>query len=137
MIQPLFNNHDKNIRLDFSFREAAGKSPSHAPTFNGNPDYVITSFIHETDNSVNIGYGEVKPLTAACNHYLVNWDLVHLGIFEKNAIDQNKLGGSLSIHVVDGLYTMTELLRVQCPMSISELSGYDANLSQLKKGLDV
>jgi hypothetical protein len=29
------------------------------PTFNGNPDCIVTSFIHETDNGVNIGYGEV------------------------------------------------------------------------------
>ncbi|MCL8582563.1 hypothetical protein NAB68_17650, partial [Proteus mirabilis] len=33
----------------------------------------------------------------------------------------------------DSLYTMTELLRVQCPMSISELSGYVAKFSQLKE----
>ncbi|KAG1050142.1 hypothetical protein G6F43_007561 [Rhizopus delemar] len=150
MIQPLFDDHDKNIRLDFTFTEPADKSPTHAHIFNGNPDCIVASFMHETDNCVSIGYGEVKPLTTANNHYLVNWDLVRLGMFGKNTINQNKLRGSLSIHVVaphiiyyimqlnaDGLYTMTELLRVQCPMSISELSGYVAKFSQVKEVLDV
>ncbi|CAO3678460.1 unnamed protein product [Rhizopus microsporus] len=50
MIQPLFDDHDKNIRLDFTFTEPTDKSPTHAPTFNGNPDY----------NDINIGYGESK-----------------------------------------------------------------------------
>ena len=61
--------------------EVADKSVSHAPTFNGNSDCIITSFIHEADNGVNIGYGEAKPLTTACNHCLVNWSLVRLGMF--------------------------------------------------------
>jgi hypothetical protein len=100
MIQPLFDDHDKNIRLDFTLTEPADKSPTHASTFNGNTDCIITSFMHEADNGVNIGYREVKPLTTANNHYLVNWGLVRLGMFGKNTIDQNKLGGSLSIYVV-------------------------------------
>jgi hypothetical protein len=37
----------------------------------------------------------------------------------------------------DGLYTMTELFRLQCPMSVSELSGYVANFSQLKEVLAI
>ncbi|KAG1135864.1 hypothetical protein G6F37_012442 [Rhizopus arrhizus] len=150
MIQPLFDDHDKNIRLDFTLTEPADKSLTHASTFNGNTDCIITSFMHETDNGVNIGYRKVKPLTTANNHYLVNWGLVRLGMFGKNTIDQNKLGGSLSIYIVvphiiyyiirlnaDSLYTMTKLLRVQCPVSISELSGYVAKFSQLKEVFDV
>ena len=57
MIQPLFDDHDKSIQLDFTFTEPTDKSPIHAPTFNGHPDCIIMSFIYETDNSVNIGYG--------------------------------------------------------------------------------
>ncbi|KAL4206234.1 hypothetical protein AB4K20DRAFT_1923996 [Rhizopus microsporus] len=60
MIQPLFDDHDKNIRLDFTFTEPTDKSPTHAPTFNGNPDCIIMSFMHEIDNDINIGYGESK-----------------------------------------------------------------------------
>ncbi|KAG1452553.1 hypothetical protein G6F56_007788 [Rhizopus delemar] len=125
MMQSIFDDYDKKIQLDFTFTEAADKSSAHASTFNGNPECIFTSFMHETDNGVNIGYGEVKPLKTANNHYLVNWHLVRLGMFGKKIIDQNKLGGSLSIHVVapyiiyyitqlnaDGLYTMIELFRI-------------------------
>ncbi|RCH90725.1 hypothetical protein CU097_000457, partial [Rhizopus azygosporus] len=45
------------MNLDFTFTEPTDKSPIHAPTFNGHPDCIIMSFIYETDNSVNIGYG--------------------------------------------------------------------------------
>lgn len=125
MMQSIFDDYDKKIQLDFTFTEVADKSSAHASTFNGNPECIFTSFMHETDNGVNIGYGEVKPLKTANNHYLVNWHLVRLGMFGKKIIDQNKLGGSLSIHVVapyiiyyitqlnaDGLYTMIELFRI-------------------------
>lgn len=36
----------------------------------------------------------------ASNHYLVNWDLVRLAFFGKNAVDDNHLGSNISIHVV-------------------------------------
>jgi hypothetical protein len=100
MLNPLFDDHDKRIRLEYIFTEAADKSPTRSPTFNGNLDCIVTSFIHETYNGVNIGYGEVKPLSTANNHHLVNWDLVRLGMFGKNAIDVNKLAGCLSMHIV-------------------------------------
>ncbi|KAG0865779.1 hypothetical protein G6F16_009967 [Rhizopus arrhizus] len=58
MIQPLFDDHDKNILLDFTLTEPVDKSPTHASTFNDNTDCIITSFMHETDNGVNIGYRE-------------------------------------------------------------------------------
>ncbi|KAI7849183.1 hypothetical protein BDC45DRAFT_574196 [Circinella umbellata] len=101
------------IAGDICAAEVADKSVSHAPTFNGNPDCIITSFIHEADNGVNIGYGEAKPLTTASPHII--YYIIQLK--------------------ADGLYTMTESLIVECPMSISELSGYVANLSQLKEVL--
>ncbi|CAO3700879.1 unnamed protein product [Rhizopus stolonifer] len=81
----------------------------------------------------------------ANNHYLVNWDLVRLALFGKSAIDNNHLGGNISIHIVapfiifyliklqsDGIYTMTELLRMQFPMSVSEVPAYLTNLQRLK-----
>ncbi|KAI8379659.1 uncharacterized protein BYT42DRAFT_613945 [Radiomyces spectabilis] len=60
----------------------------------------------------------------ASNHYLMNWDLVCLAFFGKNAIGDHHLGGNISIYIVapsivfyliklqsDGMYAMTELLR--------------------------
>lgn len=58
MVQLPFDDHDKNIRLDFTFTGPADKSPTHARTFDGNLDCIIMSFMYETDNGVNIGYGE-------------------------------------------------------------------------------
>ncbi|KAL0136188.1 hypothetical protein V8B55DRAFT_1291394, partial [Mucor lusitanicus] len=91
------------------------------------------------------GFGEVKRKTMAGNHYLINWDLLRLAVFGKNAIDGNKLSGNLAIHVVgphitfyliklhaDGLYIMTEMARVQCPMSVMEVPAYITNFSLLK-----
>ncbi|ORX45665.1 hypothetical protein DM01DRAFT_1294422 [Hesseltinella vesiculosa] len=138
-LQPLFDDHEQNIRLEFTSTEFADKH-KRPPNFNGCPDCIITSFPHQTDDGVNAGFGEVKRHSMAGNHYLVNWDLVRLAIFGKNAIDDNNLAGNLSIHVVapfitfyliklqaDGLYTMTELARVQCPMSVSEIPAYITN----------
>ncbi|KAG0981064.1 hypothetical protein G6F29_007367 [Rhizopus arrhizus] len=89
----------------------------------------------------------------AGNHYLVNWDLLRLAVFGKNAIDGNKLSGNLAIHVIGefrvgkkartspfigsnymlmDLYIMTELDRLQCPMSVMEVPAYITNFSRLK-----
>ena len=154
-LQPLFDNHERNIRFEFSCTDLADNH-KRSSGFNGCPDCTITIFQHQTDDGVNVGFSEVKRQSMAGNHYLVNWDLVRLGVFCKNAIDENKLSGNLAIHVVgefpdvkkvrvvliatltvfyflgpyitfyliklhaDGLYMMTELARLQCPMSVME-----------------
>ncbi|KAI9491411.1 hypothetical protein BDB00DRAFT_767051, partial [Zychaea mexicana] len=150
LLQPLFDNDDLNIRLDFTATELAEKC-KRPPNFNGCPDCIITRFTHQTDGGINIGYSEVKKISMARNHYLVNWDLVRLAFFGKNAIDDNHLGGNISIHIVgstfhrfyliklqsDGIYTMTELLRVQVPMSVSEVPAYLTNLARLKNVIHI
>ncbi|KAG1152309.1 hypothetical protein G6F37_001433 [Rhizopus arrhizus] len=149
LLQPLFDNDDLNIRLDFTAIELAEKC-KRPPNFNGCPDCIITRFPHQTDDGINIGYGEVKKISMASNHYLVNWDLVRLAFFGKNAIDDNHIGGNISIHIVapsivfylikvqsDGIYTMTELLRVQFPMSVSEVPAYLTNLPCLKNVIHI
>lgn len=73
LLQPLFDNDDLNIRLDFTATELAEKC-KRPPNFNGCPDCIITRFPHQTDDGINIGYGEVKKISMASNHYLVNWD---------------------------------------------------------------
>ncbi|KAI9276042.1 hypothetical protein BY458DRAFT_143541 [Sporodiniella umbellata] len=98
LLQPLFDNDDLNIRLDFTATEAAEKC-KRPPNFNGCPDCIITCFPHQTDDGFNIGYGEVKKISMASNHYLVNWDLVRLAFFGKNTIDDNHLDGNISIHI--------------------------------------
>ncbi|KAF7730280.1 hypothetical protein EC973_002523 [Apophysomyces ossiformis] len=100
-----------------------------------------------TDNYVacNIGFGEVKSESRSRNHRHVNFELVYLGIFAKNAIDNDSLTGTIAIHVVgthacfylvklkaDGLYIMIELGSMNVPLSIGDLRGYLAYLSDLK-----
>lgn len=153
-IQSLFDDHERDIRLEFTFTIPAD-SPDQAVSFTGNPDCIISMFPHQTDDKVNMGYGEVKRKSMGGNHYLVNWDLMRLATFGKNTIDENQLSGNLSIHIVgksllkkksrndcvlnelyvlgpvitfyitqlqaDGLYCMTELANIQCPMSVSAI----------------
>ncbi|KAI9012692.1 hypothetical protein CLU79DRAFT_722191 [Phycomyces nitens] len=100
LLEPLFDNDDLNIQLNFTGSELAEKY-KRPPQFNGCPDCIITCFPHQTDNGINVGYGEVKKHSMANNHYLTNWDLVRLAFFGKNAIDDNNLGGNISIHIVE------------------------------------
>lgn len=85
-LQPLFDNQERNIRFEFSSTELADNH-KRAPGFNGCPDCIITIFQHQTDDGANVGFGEVKRQSMAGNHYLVNWDLLRLAVFGKNAID--------------------------------------------------
>ncbi|ORE06109.1 hypothetical protein BCV72DRAFT_208051, partial [Rhizopus microsporus var. microsporus] len=91
---------------------------------------------------------EVKRFSMSENHFLVNWGLVRLALFGKNAMDRHSLRSNLSVHVVtpfmafyaiqlkaDGLYTMAELARVQFPMSILELPSILYKLYAPQKGL--
>ncbi|EPB86798.1 hypothetical protein HMPREF1544_06414 [Mucor circinelloides 1006PhL] len=103
LLQPLFDKDDLNIRLDFTATELAEKC-KRPPNFNGCPDCIITRFPHQTDDGINIGYGKVKKISMASNHYLVNWDLVRLAFFSKKAIDDNHLGGNISIHIVGSTF---------------------------------
>ncbi|CAO3674037.1 unnamed protein product [Rhizopus stolonifer] len=148
-MQPLFDDHERDIRLEFTFTEPSDNH-NREVSFTGCPDCIISVFPHQTDNAVNVGYGEVKRQSMAGDHYLVNLDLVRLATLGKNTINENELSGSLSIHVVgpyitfyliqlkaDGLYCMTELTHVQCPMSVSEVPAYITNFSNLKNVLHV
>ncbi|CEG83029.1 hypothetical protein RMATCC62417_17007 [Rhizopus microsporus] len=67
LLQPLFDNGDLNIRVDFTATELAEKC-KRPLNFNRRPDCTITRFPHQTDDGINIGYDEVKKITAASNH---------------------------------------------------------------------
>ncbi|KAG1447803.1 hypothetical protein G6F55_010941 [Rhizopus delemar] len=148
-IQPLFDDHERDIRLEFTFTEPADNY-NREVSFTGCPDCIITVFPHQTDDGVNVGYGEVKSQAMVGDHYLVNLDLMRLATLGKNSINENELTGNMSIHIVgpfitfyliqlnaDGLYCMTELAHVQYPMSVSEVPAYLTNFSNLKNVLHV
>ncbi|SAM03024.1 hypothetical protein [Absidia glauca] len=149
LLQPLFDNDNLNIKLDFTATDLSEKY-KRPSSFSGCPVCSITVFPHQTDKDINNDYNEIKGSSMTDNHRLENWDLIRLGFFAKQSIDSNNLDGNVCIHIVapflvfylvklqsDGmcrsrLYTMTELLRLQLPMSISELPAYLTNLSGLK-----
>ncbi|SAM09810.1 hypothetical protein [Absidia glauca] len=70
-LQPLFDNRERNVRLEFTATDLADKKKG-PPSFNGSPDYVITIFPHATDDGINIGFGEVKSSVVASDHRLVD-----------------------------------------------------------------
>ncbi|KAI9018105.1 hypothetical protein CLU79DRAFT_866679 [Phycomyces nitens] len=139
--QCLFDDDKRSIKLRWTSTDAVDSESK--------PDCLISII---TDNHVacNIGFGEVKSELEVKNHRLVNFDLIRLGVFAKNAIDKASLTGTIAIHVVgthacfylvqlkaDGLYTMTEIASVTVPLSIKDLRGYLAYASELKTILKV
>lgn len=90
------------MRLGFTATDLAGKQ-KRSPSFNGSPDYIITTFPHATVDDTNVGFGEVKWSTMADDHFLVNWDLMHLTMFGKGALNSNGLSANLAIHIIGRL----------------------------------
>ncbi|KAI9244742.1 hypothetical protein EDC94DRAFT_590698 [Helicostylum pulchrum] len=58
-MQPLFDDHERDIRLKFTFTEPADNH-NREVSFTGCPDCIISVFPHQTDNAMNVGYGEAK-----------------------------------------------------------------------------
>lgn len=92
-IQPLFDDHERDIRLEFTFTEPADNH-NREVSFTGCPDCIITVFSHQTDDGVNVGYGEVKSQAMVGDHYLVNLDLMRLATLGKNSMNENELTGN-------------------------------------------
>ncbi|CAO3620111.1 unnamed protein product [Mucor hiemalis] len=107
------------------------------------PDAIISS-VKQLEFGASLGFGEAKRYEKDCNRYGRCHDLLRLAIFTKNAIDINKLNGSLSFQIhgfnisffltrLDhrGIYTMVELGHMRFPESIEELPSF-ATLRNLK-----
>ncbi|ORE02554.1 hypothetical protein BCV72DRAFT_280627 [Rhizopus microsporus var. microsporus] len=139
--QCLFDDDQRSVKLRWTSTEAVDDESK--------PDCLI-SIMTANYVACNIGFGEVKSESESKDHRKANFDLVRLGIFAKNAIDNDSLTGTVAIHAVgthacfylvqlkaDGLYTMIELGNMNVPLSICELHGYLAYLSDLKVILKV
>ncbi|KAI7873133.1 uncharacterized protein EV154DRAFT_528726 [Mucor mucedo] len=74
-IQPLFDDDELDIKLDFTFTERVD-TQNREISLAGCPDCIISIYPHQTDNAMNLGYGEVKKQSMAEDHYMVNLDLV-------------------------------------------------------------
>ncbi|ORX51912.1 hypothetical protein DM01DRAFT_1323768 [Hesseltinella vesiculosa] len=99
------------------------------------PDSLITS-MDGLYFGMSLGFAEMKPTTNTSTYFAAK-DLVRLGVFSKNSIDQNNLKGCLTIQVVgfkmtfflttllaDGLYAMVELCTLTIPASLNDLSQF-------------
>lgn len=147
-LQPLFDDLDNDVRLDFTFTLPA--EPNQILHLQGSPVCIIAVSPHQTDDIIHVGYGEMKRSSEGSNHHSMNTDLVRLCIFSKNTVDKHSLRSAMNIQVVgsmmtfylmklhgDGLYCMTELAHMQIPMSIAKVPAYLTNFTQLKNILHV
>ncbi|KAI9469860.1 MAG: hypothetical protein EXX96DRAFT_587681 [Benjaminiella poitrasii] len=134
ILQSLFDQRASNGEILFDFTDELLEKDTDTASLSGRrPDGAITWVAGNSQR--HLGYIEVKPLSAAGSHHLMNSDLVRLGVFAKNTIDSNKCKNLLVIQAVgmmltfymverttEELYTMVELDRIRFPSSIDEMS---------------
>ncbi|KAI7900795.1 uncharacterized protein BX663DRAFT_516558 [Cokeromyces recurvatus] len=134
ILQSLFDQRVSNGEILFDFTDELLEKDTDTTSLNNRrPDGTITWVAGNSQR--HLGYIEVKPLSAAGSHYLVNADLVRLGVFAKKTIDSNQCKNLLVIQAVgmmltfymvqrttEELYTMVELDRIRFPSSIDEMT---------------
>lgn len=59
--QPLFDGREQDIQLEITCTGPADKHNLEV-SFTGCPDCIISLFPHQTNNAVNVGYGEMKKI---------------------------------------------------------------------------
>ncbi|KAI9489844.1 hypothetical protein BDB00DRAFT_750969, partial [Zychaea mexicana] len=136
-LKTLFDDDGKHIRMRWMATEPLDGSKSTIAS--RWPDCLITMYPEDTDDGVNIGYGEAKRESERRNHYLINQDLIRLALFTKKTVDDTSFdtSASLAIHAIgatltfyllkiqaDGLYIMTELAHLDVPMAVSEIPSF-------------
>ncbi|CAO3697691.1 unnamed protein product [Rhizopus stolonifer] len=100
------------------------------------PDAVICKR-QQLEYEGSIGHGEVKVNQGKSSRYLLCMDTLRLAIFNKNAIDVNKLDGALAfqIHgfyitffishlVSNGIYVFYEVANLRFPESLDDLPSF-------------
>ncbi|KAL0080214.1 hypothetical protein F4703DRAFT_1777642 [Phycomyces blakesleeanus] len=100
------------------------------------PDAIISKR-QQLEYEGSIGYGEVKINQGSSSRYLLCMDTLRLAIFNKNAIDVNKLDGALAfqIHgfyitffisrlVKNGIYVFYEVANLRFPESFEDLPSF-------------
>ncbi|KAL0087515.1 hypothetical protein J3Q64DRAFT_1738072 [Phycomyces blakesleeanus] len=100
------------------------------------PDAIISKR-QQLEYEGSIGHGEVKINQGSSSRYLLCMDTLRLAIFNKNAIDVNKLDGALAfqIHgfyitffisrlVKNGIYVFYEVANLRFPESFEDLPSF-------------
>lgn len=91
-LQPLFEDRAENRYLRWTDTQTEEFKKDEFNCFNNRPDGCITLKTYE---NINLGFIEVKEEKYRNNKTKLNKDLYKLGMFSRNAIDQNHLLGVL------------------------------------------
>ncbi|KAG1473430.1 hypothetical protein G6F56_000953 [Rhizopus delemar] len=131
LLQPLFEDRAENLYLRWTDTQTEEFKKDEIDCSNKRPD---GSIMLKTYEKINLGFIEVKEEKCQNNETKLNKDLYRLGVFSKNAIDQNHLLGVLGVQVVGasisfyftkqqckGFYTMTEIDHLNTPKNLTEL----------------
>ncbi|CAO3620973.1 unnamed protein product [Mucor hiemalis] len=131
LLQPLFENEEEGLYLRWTDTQTEEFKKDEVNCSNKRPDGLITMKAFKT---INVGFIEVKKQKYRNNDAKTNKDLYKLGVFCKNAIDQNHLLGALGVQVVGtsisfyltkkqcaGFYIMTEICHLKIPKNLTEL----------------
>ncbi|ORZ02103.1 hypothetical protein BCR42DRAFT_398833 [Absidia repens] len=114
-LQPLFDDHEHNIRFEFTSTDLADTQRQSSGFC-----WQTRCYPHHVSAPIQMTALIQLGPSAACH------------LWGKRQSTKKGVMATLAIHVVDGLYTMAELTRVQCPMSVFELPAYLTYFSQLK-----
>lgn len=100
LLQPLFEDRAEKIYLRWIDTQTEEYKKDGINCSNKRPDGCITQKAYE---DINLGFIEVKEEKQQNDKSKLNKDLHKLGVFSKNAIEQNHLRGVLCIQVVGKL----------------------------------
>ncbi|ORE15114.1 hypothetical protein BCV71DRAFT_185992, partial [Rhizopus microsporus] len=129
---PLFEDKAENIYLRWTDAQTKEYKKDEPNCSNKRPEGCITL---KTYVKINLGFIKVKEEKYRNNKTKLNNDLYKLGVFSKNAIDQNHLHGVLDVQIVDEsiffyliqqrckeFYTMTEIDHLNVPKRLNRAS---------------
>ncbi|KAI8335841.1 hypothetical protein BC941DRAFT_354700 [Chlamydoabsidia padenii] len=144
----LFDDLDNGSYLRWT-NEATSNARKNDDFLTTRPDLCISRVLGSNWN-MDCGFGEAKSAHHGNSNYLVCKDLLRIGMFCKNGLDERNKEGVLGIQVIGrtitfylcilpatGLYVMRELTTVQIPRSLDDPSKLVLDIPRVILVLDV
>lgn len=100
LLQPHFEDRTENCYLRWTNTQTEEFKKDEINCFDKRPDGCITSKTHK---NINVGFIEIKEEKYRNYTSKLNRDLYKLGVFFRNAINQNHLLGELCLQIVGKL----------------------------------
>ncbi|ORX50904.1 hypothetical protein DM01DRAFT_10205 [Hesseltinella vesiculosa] len=94
IFQPLFGDDERSTTMRWTATQTVESQMCAA---SGNRPDCMISVVQGNRPVASLGFGEVKSPLETGNHFGVNKDLLRLGSFCKDAVDEGNLDGSLAI----------------------------------------